>query len=155
MLSRLSEIRGVSWVFIPDLGSPDHLLCGINLLPFIMTLVTVVYAFVMPEIHKKEQLQTVFIGFFFLILLYSAPSALLIFWTCNLLWSLLDSVLGKKLEWLGDYITENELALHIIIALTLTVGLLVPLDIYIKNAGQLWFGFKDILFIKGHFFLSY
>ena len=146
MLSGLSEIRGVSWGFIPDLGSPDHLLCGINLLPFIMTLVTVVYAVVMPGIHKKEQLQTVFIGFFFLILLYSAPSALLIFWTCNLLWSLLDSVLGKKLEWLGDYITENELALHIIIALTLTVGLLVPLDIYIKNAGQLWFGFKDILF---------
>ena len=145
MLSDLSEIRGVSWGFIPDLGSPDYLLGGINLLPFIMTLVTVVYAFVMPGIHKKEQLQTVLIGFFFLILLYSAPSALLIFWTCNLLWSLLDSVLGKKLEWIGEYISENELAFHIIFALSLTIGLLVPSDIYIKNAGQLWFSFADIL----------
>ena len=145
MLSGLSEIRGVSWGFIPDLGSPDYLLGGINLLPFIMTLVTVVYAFVMPGIHKKEQLQTVLIGFFFLILLYSAPSALLIFWTCNLLWSLLDSVLGKKLEWLGEYISENELAFHIIFALSLTIGLLVPSDIYVKNASQLWFSFADIL----------
>ena len=145
MLSRLSEIRGVSWGFIPDLGSPDHLLCGINLLPFIMTLVTVVYAVVMPGIHKKEQLQTVFIGFFFLILLYSAPSALLIFWTCNLFWSLLDSVFGKKIQWLGEFVSDNELAFHIVFALALTVGLLVPLEVYIKNASQLWFSIKDIL----------
>ena len=61
------------------------------------------------------------------------------------MWSLLDSVLGKKLEWIGEYISENELAFHIIFALSLTIGLLVPSDIYIKNAGQLWFSFADIL----------
>ena len=145
MLSDLTEIQGVAWGFIPNLGQPDHLLGGINLLPFIMTLVTVVYAFVMPEISRKERTQTVAIGIFFLVLLYSAPSALLVFWTCNLVWSLLNSLLCKKLVWLGDYITENDLAFHIIFALSLTVGLLVPTDIYVKNASQLWFGYKNII----------
>ena len=145
MLSGLAEIQGVPWGIIPDLSSPDYLLDGINVLPFVMTLVTVVYAFVMPEISQKERLQTIGIGVFFLILLYSAPSALLIFWICNLIWSLLDCVLSKRLEWLGDYIAENELAFHIIFALSLTVGLLVPSEIYIKNASQLWFSFADIL----------
>lgn len=144
MLSELAEIQGVSWGFIPNLGMPDHVLNGINILPFVMTLVTCVYAFLMPEISKKERLQTVIIGLFFLLLLYNAPSALLIFWTCNLVWSLLDSLLSKKLEWLGIIISENDLAFHIIFALALTVGIFVPTEIYIKNASQLWFDYKDI-----------
>lgn len=145
MLSELAEIQGVSWGFIPNLGAPDHLLGGINVLPFVMTLVTVVYAFVLPDISEKERRQTIGIGIFFLLLLYSAPSALLIFWTCNLIWSLLDSLLSKKLEWVEDLIAENELAFHIIFVLSLTVGLFVPLEVYIKNASQLWFSFQDIL----------
>ena len=59
MLSGLTEIQDVSWGIIPNLGAPDHLLNGINILPFVMTLVTVVYAFVMPGISKKERMQTV------------------------------------------------------------------------------------------------
>ena len=145
MLSSIAEIQGVSWSFIPNLGASDHLLAGINILPFVMTLVTVVYGFVMPRISKKERLQTVVIGVFFLILLYNAPSSLLIFWTCNLIWSLLDSVLSKKLEWIGNCVSENELAFHIIFALSLTTGLLVPTEVYIKNASELWFEYKDIL----------
>ena len=145
MLSGLTEIQGVVWGFIPNLGQPDHLLADINLLPFVMTLVTCVYAFMLPDITSKERLQTVAIGAFFLVLLYKAPSALLVFWTCNLVWSLLDSVLSRRLGWIGDFVSENELAFHIIFALTLTVGLFVPTDIYIKNASQLWFDYKDIL----------
>ena len=144
MLSELAVIQGVSWGFIPNLAMPDHVLNGINILPFVMTLVTCVYAFLMPEISKKERLQTVVIGLFFLLLLYNAPSALLIFWTCNLVWSLLDSLLSKKLEWLEIIISENDLAFHIIFALALTVGIFVPTEIYIKNTSQLWFDYKDI-----------
>ena len=145
MLSGLVEIQGVSWGVIPNLGSPDHLLGGINVLPFVMTVVTVFYAFVIPKMSQKERLQTVAIGFFFLVLLYNAPSALIIFWSCNLLWSLLDTMLSGKLAWLGNWYYANELAFHIIFALSLTVGFLVPTDIYVKNASQLWFAFKDIL----------
>lgn len=145
MLSGLAEIQGVPWGIIPNLGAPDHLLVGINMLPFVMTLVTCVYAFVMPGISQKERLQTVAIGILFLMLLYSAPSALLIFWTCNLIWSLLDSVFSEKLGWISDFVVENELAFHIIFALALTMGLLVPVELYIKNASQLWFDLKDIL----------
>ena len=145
MLSDLAEIQGVSWGIIANLGMPDHLLGGINLLPLLMTLVTFFYAYVMPEISKKERLQTLGIGVFFLVLLYSAPSALLVFWTCNLLWSLLDSVFNEKMQRAGGYIEKNEAALHIIFALAITVGLFVPLEIYIKNADQLWFDLKDII----------
>lgn len=145
MLSGLAEIQGVSWGIIPNLGAPDHLLAGVNVLPFVMTMVTCIYAFVMPDISKKEKYQTVAIGVFFLLLLYNAPSSLLIFWTCNLIWSLLDSVLSKRTAFLGDYISENELAFHIIISLSLTVCLFVPLEIYIKNADKLWFELKDIV----------
>ena len=145
MLSGLVEIQGVAWGRITNLSMPDHLLAGINLLPFLMTFVTCVYAFLMPEISKKGRLQTVAIGVFFLVVLYSAPSALLIFWTCNLIWSLLDSVLSKKLAWIGEYIVTNELAFHIFFALSLTVGILVPTDIYLKNASQLWFNYSDVL----------
>ena len=144
MLSGLSAIQGVSWGIIKNLAEPDCLLNGINLLPFIMTLVTISYAFVMPDLSKKERLQSVIIGLVFLVLLYNAPSALLIFWTSNLLWSLLYSVFEKKLQWIGNFIEENELAVHIIFALSLTISLLVPTDIFIKNAGQLWFNFQDI-----------
>ena len=145
MLSGLPDIKGVSWGVIKDLGTPDQLLGGISLLPFVMTLVTVAYAFVMPDISKKERLQSVIIGLVFLVLLYAAPSALLIFWTSNLLWSLLFNVFEEKLQWIGSYVEDNELAFHIIIALSLTVGFLVPTEIYIRNANQLWFDYKDIL----------
>lgn len=145
MLSDLAEIQGVPWGIIPNLGASDRLSAGVNMLPFVMTLVTCVYAFVMPEISKKERVQTIIIGFFFLLLLYNAPSALLIFWTCNLVWSLLDSVLSTRLGWIRDFVAENELAFHIIFALVLTIGVFVPSEIYIKNASQLWFDYKDLL----------
>lgn len=152
MLSGLTEIKGVSWGLIPNLSEPDQLLAGINLLPFVMTSVTILYAFVMPKLSKKEIAQTIIIGIIFLIVLYPAPSALLIFWTCNLLWSLFHCLLFDRLQWfneyvehLSDFISENELAFHVIFALALTVGLFVPLELYIKNADQLWFSFKEIL----------
>ena len=145
MLSGLQEIQGVSWGIIPNLGVPDYLAGGINVLPFVMNLVTVAYAFVMPNLSKKERLHSIIIGFIFLVLLYAAPSALLIFWTSNLLWSLLFSVFEEKLQWIGDWIKENELAFHIIFTLALTVGLLIPLEIFIRNAYQLWFDLSDIL----------
>lgn len=145
MLSDFVGIQGVSWGIIPNLGAPDHLIANLNVLPFIMTIVTCVYAFVMPEISKKERMQTVLIGIFFLFLLYSAPSALLIFWICNLVLSLIDNILSNNLGWGRDFITQNELAFHIILALSLTVGLLVPIEIYIKNASEIWFSFKVVL----------
>ena len=152
MLYSLQEIKGVQWGVIQNLGEPDQLLAGINLLPFVMTFVTILYAFVMPKLTKKEITQTIIIGIIFLIILYPAPSALLIFWTWNLLWSLLHSLLFNRLNWFNDYfetlggfISENQLAFHIIFALSLSVGLLVPLEVYIKNAEQLWFGVKDVL----------
>ena len=145
MLSNCIEIQGVSWGIVRDLSMPDSLLYGINLLPFVMTLVSVLYAHLMPAFDNKQKTQTIAVSVLFLILLYSAPSALLMFWTCNILWSLLHCVFAERLRWISDYFSANELAFYIIFALALTVGLLVPLELYIKNASELWFSFKYIL----------
>ena len=40
MLSNCTEIQGISWGVIPNLGKPDALLHGINLLPFAMAFVS-------------------------------------------------------------------------------------------------------------------
>ena len=68
------------------------------------------------------------------------------------MWSLLHCVLVDRLKWFneyiekaGDFISENELAFHVIFALSLTIGFLIPTEIYIKNVSQLWFNIKDIL----------
>lgn len=152
MLYALPDIKGMQWGIIQNLGEPDQLLAGINLLPFVMLFVTILYACIMPKLSKKEIIQTIIIGFIFLIVLYPAPSALLIFWTCNLLWSLLHCFLFERLQWINEYvdrvsdfITENGLAFHIFFVLAVTVGLFVPLEVYIKNADQLWFSFKEVL----------
>ena len=144
MLSNCKEIQGVSWGIIPNLGKPDALLNGINIFPFLMTVISVIYAFIVPNFDRRQKVQTIIVSIIFLLLLYSAPSALLIFWSCNILWSLLNSIFSEKVKWLGEYVAENELAFQIIFALSLTVGLLVPLEVYIKNASQLWFSLKDI-----------
>ncbi len=152
MLYALPDIKGVPWGIIQDLGKPDQLLAGINILPFVMTLVTVLYAFVMPRLTKKEIIQTIVIGIIFLIILYPAPAALLIFWTWNLLWSLLHCLFFDRLQLFNDYvdeinnfIEENEIAFPIIFALALTIGIFVPLEVYINNASQMWFAINDVL----------
>ena len=145
MLSNCAEIQGVSWGIIPDLSKPDALLNGINVMPFVMTVVSVFYAFLMPGFETRQKVQTIVVSIVFLLLLNSAPSALLIFWSCNIFWSLLDCVFSNQLKWIGEYLAENELAFHIIFALSLTIGLFIPMEVYIKNASQLWFSLKDIL----------
>ena len=82
-LESYTKLEKVSFLFIKDLASADGLLFGLNLLPFVMTIVNVSVAFLTPGSSKKDKIQATVIAFFFLVILYSAPSALLIYWTCN------------------------------------------------------------------------
>lgn len=96
-LSELSLLNGASYFMISDLAVPDRLLKtgtgGINLLPVLMTLLNVVSTAVYTKgAPRKEKLQAYALAALFLVLLYNSPSGLVLYWTCNQIFSI-----GKNL----------------------------------------------------------
>lgn len=83
MLKGTEELAGVSFLFLPDLGQQDSLIAGVNLLPLIMTAVNILTVFATPNFSHRDWVQAIGIALLFLVLLYSAPSALLLYWTLN------------------------------------------------------------------------
>lgn len=91
MLSSYNQLNGQSFLFIKDLSLQDHLLGQVNLLPILMTVANL-STLLFLNLSKKENIQTGVIAFGFLILLYTAPSALLLYWTMNNIIHLLRAV---------------------------------------------------------------
>ncbi len=82
MLTDYSAIKGVSFGPIADLSLPDGLLWGVNLLPILMTAINLA-TIVVSHLEKRDAIQALFVALLFLALLYTAPSALLLYWTMN------------------------------------------------------------------------
>ncbi len=84
MIGESTELKGVIVPLIGDIGKPDAMILGaVNLLPFVMTGVNLLALFTTPDFNKKDSIQGVCIAFVFLLLLYQAPAALLIYWSVN------------------------------------------------------------------------
>lgn len=83
MLKGTSQLSGVSFLFLKDLGAADALLNGVNLLPFVMTGVNLITVFATPGFTRRDMTQAIGIALLFLVMLYTAPSALLLYWTLN------------------------------------------------------------------------
>ncbi|HSE59009.1 MAG TPA: YidC/Oxa1 family membrane protein insertase [Nitrospiraceae bacterium] len=99
LLSRYEPLQGASFLILEDLGEPDRLLWGANLLPFVMTGLNVAAAFVYTKtLNRAEQIQPLVLAAVFLVLLYTAPSGLLLYWTFNSLFSLLRIVAYAQRE---------------------------------------------------------
>ena len=81
-LSSMPSLKGVSFGSMADLSQPDDLLFNLALLPFLMTAINIAITFV-GSFTKRERFQAILIALFFLIILYPAPAALLIYWTTN------------------------------------------------------------------------
>lgn len=92
MIAEHPSLGGISFGPIADLSQPDRLLGGINILPLIMTAANLGVVAISAQMPKRDRIQAIVIAILFLILLYSAPSALLIYWTGNNVISLLKSV---------------------------------------------------------------
>jgi YidC/Oxa1 family membrane protein insertase len=96
-LSHLEIIKNVPFLFIRDLGSPDALFSigglSINLLPVVMTFINclsgAIYAKGSP---LKDKMQLYGIALIFLILLYNSPSALVLYWTMNNVFSFFKNI---------------------------------------------------------------
>ena len=100
MLHNNIYLVGSSFGPIKDLGAPDAMLCigsvTLNVLPFAMTLINLlsaaVYANKMPV---KSKIQLLIMACLFLVLLYNSPSGMVLYWTCNNLFSLIKNIVMK------------------------------------------------------------
>lgn len=95
-LSTLPELRGAPFGPIADLGLPDGLLGGLNLLPFVMTAINAASVFAYVD-DRGKRLQALALAALFLALLYASPAGLVLYWTSNNLFSYLRNVIGRRL----------------------------------------------------------
>ena len=99
-LSHLQELEGVAFFFIRDLSKPDALFTiggfAINVLPIAMTVFNLISCVIYSKgLPLKTQIQGFALAAVFLVLLYTSPSGLVLYWTCNNLYSLLKNVFMK------------------------------------------------------------
>ena len=105
-LSHLQSLKGTGFWFLSDLGKPDGLLAiglpgngvvfRINILPVIMTIINIISSYVYAKDYElKEKIQLLAIAAIFLILLYNSPSALVLYWTFNNIFSLIKNIVLK------------------------------------------------------------
>jgi len=95
-LSHLEILQGASFLFIKNLGKPDALLKGINILPVFMTLINIASGIVYAkDLDFKNKIQLYGMSLIFLALLYNSPAGLVIYWTMNNLFSLVKNIAHK------------------------------------------------------------
>lgn len=95
-LSGLTKLNGVKFGPIANLGQPDNLLLGLNVLPILMTVINVASTIVYTKGQPlKQKLQLYIMAGLFLILLYNTPAALSFYYLLNNFFSLIKNILGK------------------------------------------------------------
>ena len=99
-LSNLDALNGASFGPFTNLSLPDSLFSiggfGINVLPITMTLINFISsAIYLKGFPLKDKIQTYGMAIIFLVLLYDSPSGLVIYWTCNNLFSLIKNIFYK------------------------------------------------------------
>jgi YidC/Oxa1 family membrane protein insertase len=99
-ISHLGVLQNTSFFFLSNLAEPDKLLkigtLSINVLPIIMTLINGISGFVYTKkLPFGEKAQVFGTSLIFLLLLYDSPSSLVLYWTCNNLFSLAKNILQK------------------------------------------------------------
>lgn len=100
MLIGTAELNGVPFLFLKDLGQADGLIPVLhaNLIPLVMTGVNILTVFATPSFTQKDWTQAIGIALLFLVLLYTAPSALLLYWTLNNTITMVRTLVAKKGE---------------------------------------------------------
>ena len=92
-LSHFEPLAGVSFLGLPDLAKPDGLIklggFSVNVMPFVMTVINLASALIYTKnLTAKDKNQLYAMAAVFLVLLYDAASGLVLYWTCNNVFSL-------------------------------------------------------------------
>lgn len=120
-LSNLEVLKNMGFWIFTNLGEPDRLLnfgsFSINVLPIIMTIINVVAAYIyLKGATRSQKIQTYGIALIFLVLLYTSPAGLVIYWTFNQVFSLVKNVFTKLVtdrKILGGFVSLIGLAIFI------------------------------------------
>ena len=99
-LSHLHALSGQSLWIIRDLGKEDALISlgfiTLNALPIAMTLINIVSGAIYTKgFPLREKVQLYLMALIFLVLLYHSPSALVVYWTLNNVFSLIKNIVFK------------------------------------------------------------
>ena len=96
-LAQPGLLDGMSFGRIDNLGKPDGLLAGINLLPLLMTGINAISVlYYIKDSGQRTQALALALGF--LVLLYASPAGLVLYWTMNNFWSLLRNMLTRRVR---------------------------------------------------------
>ena len=72
---------GQSFGMIKDLSQPDALVFGLNILPLLMTFLTLADARMRFRVYKQAQIKFLIVAVVLLALVYTMPAGLVLFWT--------------------------------------------------------------------------
>jgi membrane protein insertase Oxa1/YidC/SpoIIIJ len=93
-------LAGKSFLFIHDLSLPDGLLGPVNVLPLLMSAITVFDAKLRFKDDRKSQYRFFIIAFVLLVIVYNLAAGLVLYWTGSNIMSLILSRIkaGEKVE---------------------------------------------------------
>lgn len=99
-LSHLAILDGMSFGPLKDLGMPDAMFSiggfTVNIMPILMTVINLISASIfLSGKSVRDKVQTVAMALVFLVLLYTSPSGLVLYWTCNNIFSLFKNIYFK------------------------------------------------------------
>ena len=141
-LSHLQSLNGVSFLFIKDLGTPDGLIkignFSINFLPILMTLINCIAGAVYTKgLPVKEKLQLYGMALVFLVLLYTSPAGLVLYWTMNNVFSLVKNIYYKTKNPLKNF--YKTIVVCCVVAIIALIFVDTSTDL--KLIGSLFFAF--------------
>jgi len=102
LLGTHPSLVGTSFLFVPDLSRPDALLNPINLLPIVMTSITILDAFIRFKGDRSALIRFLAIALVLFALVYNLAAALVIYWTTNVIISGLISITERKKNRAGN-----------------------------------------------------
>lgn len=99
-LSKLPALQGHSFLFIRDMGQQDAIFTigsfPVNILPIAMTIINIIAGAIYTKgFPIKEKIQIYGMALIFLVLLYSSPAGLVLYWTMNNIFSLVKNIFYK------------------------------------------------------------
>ncbi|MCI5786595.1 MAG: membrane protein insertase YidC [Helicobacter trogontum] len=109
IINNATYLQYVSFLWIDDLSKPDSITLfdiQIHVLPILMTAFTLINVFYSSE-EKSARIQGSLIALLFLVLLYNMPSALVLYWTCNMGFALFKEIF-KRYRNKRHQTTEND-----------------------------------------------
>ena len=92
LLLDYAPLQGQQFLFVNDLSKEDGYFnfhnITINALPVILLLMTTLICYINAKMIKFEKIRYIFIMLFIVILIYPLPSAVIMYWIFNNMWSM-------------------------------------------------------------------